>query len=276
MPEEVQESSEVIDETPVVEESAPQAEPDGAEKQEAAPEKEQEATPVPFHQQPLHEHPRFKEVIEERRAFKEQLDQTRGYIEAMQKEMQALRSQAPNPAAEVPKYKPLIEQLKAINPEFAEFQEGILTKLEQAEKRAAIAEETQKDFQSYKEREFQNNVKSSIQSLYEANKLPQSVRERYDAEMQAIAFREQSSGVKHTLADANRIFNLVHKQYSDFLESYKRDTLKGYVQAKTQDITPTPQTGGAATSSKTKLIAANDEQGQIKWLANQLRAAKKI
>lgn len=272
MSEEVQESSEITEPTAGFEESESQPESSAAEPQEAAPEVKEEEPQVPFH-----EHPRFKEVIEERRDFKEQLDQSRGYMEALQKEMQALRaSQAPKQVAEVPKYKPLIDQLKAINPEFAGFQEEILNKLEQAEKRATVAEEVQKRLDSYESRELVNNVKSSVLSLFETNKVPEPLRERYNREMEAIVNREERSGKKLGLQDVGRIFKSVHDDYTPFLESLRRETLKGYVQAKTQDTTPTPVTGGAAISSSAKKIRADDEQGQIQWLAQQLRAAKKV
>jgi hypothetical protein len=265
------ESSETQDLSPEVAESESQTESSGAETQAAAPEEPKEEPSIPFH-----EHPRFKEVLEQRRAFKEQLDQAKGYMEALQKEMQALRQPAAPQAVKEPKYKPLIEQLKAVNPEFAGFQEEILNKLEQYEKRAEIPEQLQKRLDAYEQRELQNNVKSSIQSLYEANKVPETVRERYQLEMEAIVHREEAQGKKLGLQDVERVFKSVHNTYQPFLENLRRETLKGYVQAKAQDTAPTPVTGGAAISSSTKKLRADDEVGLVQWLAKGLREGKKI
>lgn len=267
-------SSESTDSTPAVEESASQTESSGAETQEAAPDKTKEAPEVPFH-----EHPRFKELIEERRAFKEQLDQQRGYAEAMQNELRAMRSaQAPQKVSE-PKHKQLIEQLKAVNPEFAAFQEEILSNLEEAKKEAALAKEVQKRLENYEQREFQTTAVSKLNSLYEQNKVPETLRKRYDREVRALAYETESQGKKLGIQDVEKLFNSVHGEYAPFIESLKRETLKGYVQAKKSDSAPAGATGGAAfTPGAKKFSPLGSQEGfqqTTKWLADELRKAKK-
>lgn len=271
------ESSEQSGGTSVAENTESQPVSDDAEKQEAAPETKKETVP----ETPFHEHPRFKELIDERRAFKEQLDQSRGYMEAMQKEMQELRrsSQAPKPASE-PKYKQLIEQVRAVNPEFAQFQEEMLKDLESSKQDALSVKELKQQLESYKTQEFQNQAVSKLTSLMDQNKIPDTSRTRYDREIRYLAGVEESQGKKLTLKDVDRLFKSVHEEYSKFTEDIRRDSLKGYVKDKANDRSPAPTTGGAAVSSGAKKIPSLDTQEgfqqTVKLMAEHMRAAKKI
>lgn len=266
-------SSEESVDSSVNEESTSQVESSEAGPQEAAPEPKEEP------QIPFHEHPRFKEIIDERRAFKEQLDKQSGYLEALQRELQASRAAQPKPVNE-PKYKPLLEHLKAINPEFAAYQEDILNRTEAAEKRAAAAEEVQKRLEAYEQREFQTSALNRLQNLYESNKIPETIRTRYDREIRSLAYDQEIQGKKLSLKDIDNLFSSVHNEYTPFLESLKRETLKGYVQGKRSDSTPAPATGGAAFTPGAKKFKPVDSQEGFqqttKWLAEQLRAAKKV
>lgn len=267
-------SSETTDSTPAVEESAPQAESEGAAPQAAAAEKKEESNT------PFHEHPRFKELIEERRTYKEQLDQTKGYMEALQREMQALRTaQTPRQANE-PKHKQLIEELKAINPAFAEFQQELIQNLEEAKKEASTAKTALSRLDAYEQREFQTQAVSKLQSLMDTNKIPENMRVRYNREVRALAGEEESQGRKLGIQDVERLFKTVHDDYTPFLESIKRDTLKGYVKEKKQDSAPATTTGGAPAVSKAKKLPSLDSaegmQQAVKWFADQRRAAKKL
>lgn len=266
-------SSEEQETTPSPEESESQPESAGAETQEAAPEKEQEEEAhVPFHK-----HPRFQEVIEQNRAYKSDLDQTRGYLEAMQRELQAMKAvpQA-QPKPNEPKYKQLIDNLKTVNPEFAQFQEDMIKNLEEARQEASAAKEVQKRLEAYEQREFQTNAMSRLNNLYETNKVPEVIRKRYDREVRSLAYELEVQGKRLQLKDIDSLFKSVHEEYTPFLESLKRETLKGYVQGKKSDSIPAPATGGAPAVSGAKKIQAGDQEGMIKWLAKGLRDAKKI
>jgi hypothetical protein len=268
------ESSEQTSDTSVAEESASQTESVDASTQEAAPSKKESESQVPFH-----EHPRFKELIEERRAFKEQLDQTRGYTEALQRELQALRVPRQDNKPEEPKHKELIEHLRSINPSFAQFQEELINNLEATRKEASIAKELQKRLDAYEQREFQTQALSRISNLMESNKIPESLRKRYDREIRALAYDEEIQGKKLGLNDVDRLFKSVHDDYTPFIETLKRDTLKGYVKEKKQDTAPASTTGGAPQVPGKKKIASLDSEegfrGATKWMAEQLRQAKR-
>ena len=267
-------SSEEQESTPTPEESAPQAESEGAEPQEAAPVEPKEEPQVPFH-----EHPRFKELIEERRAFKEQLDQAKGYMEAMQKEMQALRQPATPQKKEEP-YKQLLDQIEQVNPQFAAYQRQLLQDLEQAKSQAGLAKEVQSRLEQYETRETQTQALNRFQSLMEQNKIPEGFKKRYEREVRALAVEEESQGTRLTVKDVDRLFKSVHDEFTPFIEGIKRESLKGYVKDKKQDATPAAATGGAAVSKGAGKLPSMDTQDGFqkttKWLAEQLRAAKKV
>lgn len=272
-PEDISEdSSDETDQTSEVDTSDSQTDSQEAEKQEALPEKKTDESNVPFH-----EHPRFKELIDERRAFKEQLDQAKGYMEAMQRELQAVRTQtAPRAVPEVSKYKSLIDQMRAVNPEFAQFQEELVTKLESFQKKAEASEKLQARLDSFEQQNFATSAVSKLSNLLESNKIPEALRKRYDREVRAMAYEEEAQGKKLSLNDVDRFFKAVHEDYTPFLENIKRETLKGYVKEKVGDKTPAATTGGAPIIPGKNKIKAGDEESLVKWMAGELRAAKKL
>lgn len=266
-------SSEEQETTPSPEESDSQPESEGAEKQEASPEKPKEEPQVPFH-----EHPRFKELIEERRAYKEQLDQTKGYVEAMQRELHAERAarQVKPTVSNEPKYKALLEQVRAVNPEFAQLQEELMSSLEEAKKEASNSKKALDRLDAYEQREFQNAAISKLSTLMESNKIPDPMRKRYDREVRAMAYEEEMQGKKLSLADVDRLFKAVHEEYAPFVESIKRESLKGYVKEKKSDTAPAGATGGTAAVAGTGKFKADDQESLVKWMAKELRASKKV
>lgn len=267
-------SSEETDSTPAVEESAPQAESSGDEQQAAVPDKEQEDEHVPFHK-----HPRFTELIDQNRTYKSELDQYKGALEMMQRELQASRTPKAEVRPQESKHKQLIEQLKQVNPEFAAFQEEMLSNLEAAKKEAALVKEVQKRLDNYENRELQTSASSKLQSLYEQNQVPDTLRKRYDREVRSLVYERESRGEKLGIKDLEGVFKSVHDEYTPFLESLKRETLKGYVQSKRGDSTPAGATGGAAfTPGVKKFAPLGSQEGfsqTTKWLAEELRKAKK-
>lgn len=271
------EQSEESGGTTAEENSESRPESEVAETQEAAPETKKEDT----QEIPFHEHPRFRELIEERRAFKEQLDQSRGYMEAMQREMQELRksSQTPKQVSE-PKYKQLIDQVRAVNPEFAQFQEEILKDLEETKKEALSYKGLKQELDAYKAQEFQNQAVSRLSNLMDQNKISDTLKTKYDREVRYLAGIEESQGKKLSVKDVDRLFKAVHEEYTKFQEELRRESLKGYVKDKASDRNPAPTTGGAAVSSGAKKIPSLDSQDGFlqatKWMADQMRAAKKV
>jgi len=261
MEDQVDQSVEQTDDTPVVEESTSQVEASGAEQQEAAPEVKQEEKPVPFH-----EHPRWKEVIEERNSFKQGMTEYKQALDRLQQQMETLRQQA-TPKQEAPK-DPFLADLEKVNPAYAKSLQSIYEK-------ASKAEEIERRLQAYEQQQFAKEAYSRFDNLLATNKVGEADKELYKDAVEAEVFRRESRGQKLGLNDLDAIFKQFHDKYSKYMEDRERQITAKYVTAKKSDTTPKSTTGGAATSSAAKKIAAGDLQGQAKWLADQIRQMKK-
>lgn len=254
------ESSEESVDTPVVEESAPQAEASGVEENESPPEVKTEEKQTPFH-----EHPRFKELIDQNRAFKEESSQRAYALEAMQRELQSLRNQVPK--KEEPK-DPFLAELEKVNPEWGKSLQAVYDqagKTGQLEQRIA----------QYEQAQFAEKAMNKLSGLMESNKIDPVDRKLYDRAVRAEVYDREARGEKLGLKDLDKIFNEFHTEYSKAMEDRDRRVTAQYTTAKKTDVTPKGTTGGAAASSGMKKLAANDTAGQAKWLADQIRAMKK-
>ncbi len=255
-------SSEVTDNTSVVEESAPQAESSEAETQVSAPEIKAEEKPAPFH-----EHPRFKELIEQNRSFKEQDSQRAQTIERMQQELYALRQQA-TPKKEEPKDQ-FLADLEKVNPAYAKSLQSVY---DQANKTTAL----EARIAQYEQQQFQKEAVSHFNSLLETNKITDPMdRKIYERAVRAEVYERESRGQKLGLKDLDKIVNEFHSEYKKAMEDRERAITAKYVTAKKADVTPKGSTGGIASGSSTKKLAANDIAGKAKWLANEIRNMKK-
>lgn len=255
-------SSEVTDNTPVVEESASQPESSGAEQQDAAPEKTPEERPAPFH-----EHPRFKELIEQNRSFKTQAEEYQRSLQTLQAQMEMLRQQAA-PKKEEP-VDPFLADLEKINPAYAK-------SLKSVYERAAKAEQIEQRLQQYESQQFAQKAYSRFDNLLSTAKVQDEVdKDVYRAAVEAEVYRRESRGEKLNLEDLDKIFNSFHTRYSKAREDMERKITAKYVSDKKSDATPSPVTGGAATSPTMKKFSSVDAPETVKWLAEELRKSKK-
>lgn len=258
---ESQESSEQTGDTSVTEESAPQAESSDAEPQQAAPESKEEK-PAPFH-----EHPRFKELIEQNRAFKEESAQRARDYESLQREFQSLRQQN-TPKTETP-IDPFLADLEKVNPEYAKSFKAVM-------EQAGMAKAVQDELNQMKQQQFAEKAYSHFNGLLTNNKVADEYKEVYQGVVEAEVYRREQRGEKLGLKDLDGIFNAFHAKYSKAMEERDRKLTASYSTAKKADTTPKGATGGAASTPGAKKIAAKDIAGQAKWLANEIRAMKKI
>jgi len=243
-------------------ESTSQVEASGAEKQDAAPEVKQEEKPIPFH-----EHPRWKELIEERNGFKSQQEEYKQTLGRLQRELDTMRQQSA-PKVE-PKLDPFLEDLRKVNPEYAKSMESVY-------KRAEMAEQAMQRIQQYETQQFANQARSHFDNILNTAKITDPVdKELYTNVVEAEVYRREQRGEKLGLNDLDKIFNQFHSKYAKAMEDRERAITAKYVQGKKSDTSPKGATGGAATTPGFKKIAANDFEGQTKWLADQIRAMKK-
>lgn len=258
----VESSSDNTGDTAVSEESTSQVEASAAETQESAPEVKQEEKPVPFH-----EHPRWKELIEERNSSKTQLEDYKQTLGRLQRELETMRQQTA-PKAE-PKVDPFLADLAKVNPEYAK-------SLESVYKRAEIAEQAMQRIQQYEAQQFANQARSHFDGILTNAKITDPVdKELYTNVVEAEVYRREQRGEKLGLKDLDSIFNQFHSKYAKAMEDRERAITAKYSQAKKSDVAPKGATGGAATAPVAKKFAANDFEGQTKWLADQIRAMKK-
>ena len=270
MSEEVQESSETTDSTPATEESAPQAEPNGAESQAAAPEETPEEKPAPFH-----EHPRFKEIIDQNRNFKEQLELSKGAAEKYQQDLVRLQTQMEMLREQSkPKIEPIkdkfLADLEKIDPAYSKYMETVQM---QANKSAALEQR----LAQFEQAQFQREAVSYFNKLLDDTKITDPMdRKIVERAVKAEVYELESQGKKLSLKDLENITKNFHAEYKASLEAREKVITAKYVQGKTQDKgTPRGATGGTAVSTGAKKLKAGDISGQAKWLADQIRAMKK-
>lgn len=250
------------DESSVVEESAPQAEPVEVQAQESAEEPKQENKLPPFH-----EHPRFKEVIEQNRTYKTQMEQYQGALERLQGQMEMLRTQNA-PKTEKP-IDPFLADLEKVNPAYAKSLQSVY---EQAAKTQALEQR----IQQYEASQFAEKAQNHFKNLLESSKIADPMdRKLYERAVRAEVYEREAKGQKLGLKDLDTIFNEFHGEYSKAMEERNRKLTASYVKEKTKDTTPKGATGGAATTPGAKKMAAGDIAGQAKWLADQIRSMKK-
>lgn len=259
MSDEVDQSVESND-TPVVEESAPQAEPVGAEAQASAPERQEEK------QAPFHEHPRFKELIEQNRYFKEQDARRAEALEKLQGELQYVRNQVPK--KEVPKNQFIVD-LEKVNPEYAKYMESV-------QLQAAKSEELERRIASYEQQQFQEKAINHFNSLLEGGKITDPMdRKIYERAIRAEVYERESRGEKLGLKELDKIFNEFHGEYKTAMDTRERNITSKYVTAKKSDTTPKGATGGAASAPVSKKFKSIDSPDTIAWLAKGIRDLKK-
>lgn len=248
------------DTTPGVEEVSSQETPVGAEQQAAAQEtKEEKLTP-------FHEHPRFKEVIEQNRGYKSELEQTKSVINQLQQQLDMIKQQTA-PKTE-PVKDPFLADLEKINPAYAKSLQSIYD-------RAGKTEELERRLAAYESQQFAEKAYAHFDKLLATAKVPEEMKSVYTDAVEAEVYRRESKGQKLGLGDLDAIFNSFHSKYSKFLEERERQITAKYVTTKKSDSTPKGATGGAPSVPGAKKIAAGDISAQAKWLADQIRQAKK-
>ena len=253
------ESSESTGDTSVSESSDSQSESSDAPEQKV--QADTKEAPTPFH-----EHPRFKELIEQNRAFKEESSNRAQALEAMQRELQALREQSA-PKKETPKDQ-FLEDLRQINPEYAKSFQSVMD-------RAAKAEAVEQRLQQYENQQFAERAVNHFNKLLETNKISDPMdRKLYERAVRAEIYEKEAAGAKLGLKDLDKIFGEFHSEYSKAMEDRSRKQTASYVQEKAKDKAPKSTTGAPAAPGSKK-IAAGDYAAQAKWLSDQIRSMKK-
>lgn len=214
-------------------------EPSKPEQEEAAvkqasetPKEESKEENVPFHK-----HPRWIERDNELKAER----QARQDLENRYKEINSKLEQLSAPKTP-DKRAAMLERLKGIDPEFAEFVSGLAPTKELEElrtERAQAAAQAQRQ-----------QVYSQIDKLHDQHKVDAKMRDRYMRDIEfAIARNPQAR-----LEDLPNIYKGVHEDYTSWMEQIRRTDRETYAKAKQESAkAPVSQTRGTpAKPSKGK------------------------
>lgn len=206
-----------------------------SQQQEAAAPQEKE---VPFH-----EHPRFRELVEQKNTYAQKYSQ----LEESFKQLQAQLQQQPKPQAEMSPEAKILERLKGIDPEFAGFQEQLLSKL-------SMAEQVQQELQQMKAAREAEQANANFDRLCADNKVPDMLKPFYKQAVANAAITRKAS-----LDQLPSIFKEAHEQLSKSFEEFRRSEREAYVSQKNKDKTPATQSGGTPVGMKSQPAGNKDD-----------------
>lgn len=210
------------------------SEPEQSEQASPAVEKSAQETKPKDTETPFHLHPRWIERDNELKAERQARQQLEGQMRELQTQFQS-RSQPAGPD----KRTAMIERLKGIDPEFAEFVSQMAPAKDLEELRAWKQAQSQ-------ERDKQT-VYSEIDKLHTANKVEGDLKDRYRESIEN-AIR---SNPHAQMSDLPAIYKQVHESYSKWIDGIKRSERESYLKAKTSAAS------APATQTKGKAVKAN-------------------
>ena len=172
---------------------------------------------------PFHEHPRFKELVEQKNAALQSTRALELKIAQLEGRIQATHS----PKAQAEK-DALIEEIRTkVDPRLAD-------KLEAFGKYGQTIESLQKQVQDLLQGNQQTSqqavVKESVARIngwHEANKVPAEIKAAINAQLD-VQYMQGKLSPQNLQAE----YDKAYAPYKSFLENYKKETLKGYVQDK--------------------------------------------
>lgn len=227
--------------------------------EQASPQAEAAPKEVPFH-----EHPRFKELIN----YKNEASQRLQEYEKRFQELSSRIEQSNKPKEVSPEAK-LLERLKGIDPEFgtwAEQQHQAKTQFEQQVK--AINEwRAAQEAQSTR-----SQITSTLERLHTENKVPEPLREFYQAALQQAA----QANPTLSLQDLPNLYKGIHDKFSKFLESSKRETVASYSQSKAKDSSvPAPAKGTSPKQGSPKVeYSKNPEEARAQIVERAMKSLR--
>lgn len=209
---------------------------------------------------PFHEHPRWKEVMEERNSERARAQALEQRLADMDRRFQ--ESSKPKPQD------PMYERLKGIDPEFADYLNGLKSE-------AAAAKALEARLEQFERSQFTNSALSKFSELNKANSVSPELSSLYQA---ALEQQYQNGSIK-TVADVEKAFNAIHSSTKKFLEAQERSVIEKYTTSKKKDASsPAGQPKGRAPSNGQKVEFSKDPteaKGQlIKHIAASLKGSR--
>ncbi len=234
----------------ISQESQVESQPSDQVQQEAAPKAEPQSTELPFH-----EHPRWKEIMAERNAERQQ----RQALEQRLAQLEQSKQEVKKPAVD-----PMYERLKGIDPEFADYMQGLKT-------RAEKAEALEQRLEQFEQVQFANAAKSTFSELNSANKVSPEIARLYEQQLEAAYAR----GEFKDISGLKEAYKRVHDTFSEVMKMQERSILENYTKTKKQDATkPSSQPKGKPASSAPAKPMSRSEL--VQSVLKQTRASSDI
>lgn len=209
---------------------------------------------------PFHEHPRWKEVMEERNSERARAQALEQRLADMDRRFQEQSKPKPQD--------PMYERLKGIDPEFADYMNGLKSRAEKAEALEARLEQ-------FEQKQFTNAALSKFSELNKANSVSPELASLYEAALE----RQYQSGQIKTVADVEKAYQAIHSSTKKFLEAQERSVIEKYTASKKKDSSsPAGQPKGRAPVQGQKVEFSKDPteaKGQlIKHIAASLKSGR--
>lgn len=225
---------------------------------EAQPQTEQHQKTVPYD--------RFQEVVKSRQEYEQKIQAYDERMARMERDFQEqlARFQQPKPAKQEAA---LIAKMREIDPAYAEYLEGL-------ESKSGKVDAIEQELQQFKLQNMRNQYESMINGYHEQYKTPESVR----GFVRQLLDSQAKSGDLKSLDQVEKAYKATAAQFTQFLESTKRETTKSYVKDKSRDASaPASQPKGVAASAKKAQQFTDSEDlksdvvksGLAKWKAER-------
>lgn len=222
------------------EQSSPSPESQSAPKAAPAPAEAVSKEP------PFHEHPRFKEIINKNNEYSQRLQDYEKRFQELSGKLEQSTPKAPTPESK------LIERLKGVDPEFGQFMEQQHATRAQLEAKLQAMEQWKA---SQEQNTYRGQITSSLEKLHTEHKVPEAVRELYEAQLERIA----KANPHLSLQDLPNVYKGIHEKFNGYMESVKRDTLSSYTTSKTKDASiPSAPKGTTPKPGTSKIEYSKD------------------
>jgi hypothetical protein len=208
---------------------------------------------------PFHKHPRWIERDQELKAEREARRQLEQRYQDMERRIQEV-SQPKGPD----KRSAMLERLKGIDPEFAEFVSGLAPQKE--------LEDLRQWKQQYDAQQARQQVNTTIASLHSQNKVSEDLQPRYQLALEAKIRANPNA----RLEDLPSLYKEVHEDYSKWIDSIKRAERAAYTEAKKADakIPASTSKGTQVSQNKPKSEWAKDKQEALSQVVQRTLAKR--
>jgi DNA repair exonuclease SbcCD ATPase subunit len=238
-----------------------------AQSQEAA--SSNEAASAPQKEAPFHEHPRFQELVQQKNQSQQEFHKIQQAYQQLQSQFSQIQQQFnKSNQPQKPSYDPLFEELKAINPAFAKFQEETYGKVQTIDEMKQELQDLRETYQADRTARDAQAAQSDFKRLCSDNKVSDTDAKMYQHYVANLA---NARGSK--VSDLPALFKEVHDELGKFFSERDRSTRESYTKQKAADKVPASQTGGVAASNSKGDVPSSIQDVKSR-IAAAMRAAK--